>query len=77
MRINCICCGHPFDLGDAYDDYDGPVRSMRPFVAFAQPQPATATTHSPAPAQQIEGAALPFPAAAAPPSNTLPPRAAA
>lgn len=26
MRINCLHCGHRFDLGDAYDDYDGPVR---------------------------------------------------
>lgn len=67
MRINCICCGHRFDLGDAYDDYDGPVRcatcrnlidirtaggavrSMRPFVAFAQPAPAPAP--APAPVQ--------------------------
>lgn len=26
MRINCLSCGHRFDLGDAYDDYEGPVR---------------------------------------------------
>lgn len=26
MRINCIHCGHKFDLGDAYDDYEGMVR---------------------------------------------------
>lgn len=26
MRINCICCGHRFDLDDAYDDYEGLLR---------------------------------------------------
>jgi ribosomal protein S27E len=26
MRINCISCGHKFDLGDAYDDYAGQVK---------------------------------------------------
>lgn len=26
MKINCLHCGHKFDLGDAYDDYDGMVR---------------------------------------------------
>lgn len=26
MQINCISCGHRFDLGKAYDDYEGLVR---------------------------------------------------
>ncbi len=26
MYINCINCGHKFDVGRAYDDYEGPVR---------------------------------------------------
>lgn len=26
MRINCLNCGHKFDLGDAYDDYEGLVK---------------------------------------------------
>ena len=26
MEINCISCGHKFDLGDAYDDYAGQVK---------------------------------------------------
>jgi hypothetical protein len=26
MKINCISCGHKFDLGDAYDDYEGQVK---------------------------------------------------
>lgn len=26
MYINCISCGHKFDIGRAYDDYEGPVR---------------------------------------------------
>jgi len=26
MNINCIACGHTFELDDAYDDYEGPVR---------------------------------------------------
>ncbi|MDX2116353.1 MAG: hypothetical protein SFZ24_12145 [Planctomycetota bacterium] len=26
MHINCIACGHRFDLGRSYDDYDGPVK---------------------------------------------------
>jgi DNA-directed RNA polymerase subunit RPC12/RpoP len=26
MNINCIACGHKFELDDAYDDYEGPVR---------------------------------------------------
>jgi len=26
MNINCLSCGHKFDLGDAYDDYKGPVK---------------------------------------------------
>lgn len=26
MKINCIACGHAFDLGAAYDDYEGLVR---------------------------------------------------
>lgn len=26
MYVNCISCGHKFDLGKAYDDYEGPVR---------------------------------------------------
>ena len=26
MKINCIGCGHAFDLGNAYDDYEGLVR---------------------------------------------------
>lgn len=26
MKINCISCGHKLDLGDSYDDYNGPVK---------------------------------------------------
>ena len=26
MRINCLACGYKLDLGDAYDDYEGPVK---------------------------------------------------
>jgi len=26
MRINCISCGHMLDIGDSYDDYNGPVK---------------------------------------------------
>jgi len=26
VKVNCLCCGHVFDLHGAYDDYDGQVR---------------------------------------------------
>lgn len=26
MMINCLGCGHKLDLGDSYDDYEGPVK---------------------------------------------------
>lgn len=26
MKINCILCGHNFDINDAYDDYEGDVK---------------------------------------------------
>ena len=26
MNVNCLSCGHSFDLRDAYDDYDGQVK---------------------------------------------------
>ena len=26
MRINCLSCGHRFELDDAYDDYSGLVK---------------------------------------------------
>ena len=26
MKIRCINCGHNFELGDAYDDYEGEVK---------------------------------------------------
>jgi len=26
MKINCVSCGHKFDLGDAYDEYEGQVK---------------------------------------------------
>ena len=26
MKINCILCGHNFDLNDTYDDYEGDVK---------------------------------------------------
>ena len=26
MYINCIACGHKFDVGKSYDDYEGLVR---------------------------------------------------
>ena len=26
MKINCLCCGHSLDLGDAYEDYEGKVK---------------------------------------------------
>lgn len=25
MKINCIACGHNFELDEAYHDYEGPV----------------------------------------------------
>ena len=26
MKVNCLNCGHTFDLDDAYDDYEGQVK---------------------------------------------------
>ncbi len=26
MKINCLICGHNFELNDAYDDYEGDVK---------------------------------------------------
>jgi len=26
MKINCICCGHRFEMDDSYDDYHGLVK---------------------------------------------------
>ncbi len=26
MKINCLSCGHSFDISDAYDDYTGYVK---------------------------------------------------
>jgi hypothetical protein len=26
MKINCLCCGHSIELGEAYSDYDGQVK---------------------------------------------------
>lgn len=26
MKIVCLSCGHKIDVGDAYDDYAGPVK---------------------------------------------------
>lgn len=26
MKIICLSCGHKIDLGDSYDDFDGPIR---------------------------------------------------
>ena len=26
MKIICLSCGHKVDLGDAYDDYAGPIK---------------------------------------------------
>jgi len=26
MKINCLGCGHMFDIGDCYDDYDGSIK---------------------------------------------------
>lgn len=26
IRVNCLACGHPTDLGDAYEDYRGEIR---------------------------------------------------
>jgi len=26
MKINCISCGYKFELGDAYEDFNGPVK---------------------------------------------------
>jgi predicted RNA-binding Zn-ribbon protein involved in translation (DUF1610 family) len=26
MTINCISCGHRIDIGEDYDDYEGPVK---------------------------------------------------
>ncbi len=28
MKINCLSCGHKFDLGDAYGDYAGQVKCL-------------------------------------------------
>jgi hypothetical protein len=28
MKIICLSCGHKVDLGDAYDDYAGPVKCV-------------------------------------------------
>ena len=26
MKINCLACGHKFELDEAYDDYEGRVK---------------------------------------------------
>ena len=26
MKINCLACGHKFELDEAYDDYEGQVK---------------------------------------------------
>ncbi len=26
IKVNCLECGHPTDLGDAYEDYTGEIR---------------------------------------------------
>ena len=26
MKINCMACGHQIDIGDAYENYEGPFR---------------------------------------------------
>ena len=26
MKINCLDCGHTFEISDAYDDYEGQVK---------------------------------------------------
>jgi len=26
IKVNCLSCGHPMELSDAYDDYEGEVR---------------------------------------------------
>ena len=26
VKLNCLSCGHSFDLRDAYDDYEGQVK---------------------------------------------------
>ncbi len=28
MKIICLSCGHKVELGDAYDDYAGPVKCV-------------------------------------------------
>ena len=26
IKLNCLSCGHPMELGDAYEDYEGEIR---------------------------------------------------
>lgn len=26
MKINCLSCGHSFEIDEAYSDYEGPVK---------------------------------------------------
>jgi len=26
IKVNCLACGHPMELGDAYEDYEGEIR---------------------------------------------------
>jgi len=26
IRVNCLACGHPMELSDSYEDYEGEVR---------------------------------------------------
>lgn len=78
MQINCLHCGHRFDLGKAYDDYEGPVRcstcrglldirtndgQVRAVRPFSMPL-AAAQPQVSAPAQQADRGPIPI--------NTLP-----
>lgn len=26
IKLNCLSCGHPMEIGDAYEDYEGEIR---------------------------------------------------
>lgn len=92
MTINCISCGHKSDIGDAYDNYEGPVkcwvcgtklviRTVNGAVRFMDEYQVIAQTH-PAP-QTTSGfvAADPLPAESltsdAPPAPSAAPSPAA
>lgn len=69
MNINCISCGHRFDVGRAYDDYEGLVRcgtcrclldiktqdgQIRAVRLGMLQAPAAAPAPAPAPAPEVQ-----------------------